>query len=165
MTSKQACDECVQSTLPCDALPFLALMLPHQAQPKEQGQNKRQGKGEVSVAVYISVLQPNDASTSAGEVHPPSAVCYPKTSLLHLLLADYPGLMSLDDSAVLGDFGEGAYSSNNAIITYDSGSSHNPSRGYGPTPRANPHDALPANGKRGTQQQRCCCCCCCCCGC
>lgn len=61
--------------------------------------------------------------------------------------------MSLDDSDVLGGFGEGAPFFDNAI-THSSGSSHNPSWGDGPTPRANPHDSLPTNGKKDTQQQQ-----------
>jgi len=57
------------------------------------------------------------------------------------------GLMSLDDSDVLAGFGEGAPFFDNTI-THGSGSSHNHSWGDGPTPRANPCDAPPANGKK-----------------
>lgn len=63
------------------------------------------------------------------------------------------GLMSLDDSDVLAGFGEGTPFFDNAI-TNGSGTSHNPSWGDGPTPRANPCDAPPANGKKGHQQQQ-----------
>jgi len=57
--------------------------------------------------------------------------------------------MSLDDSDVLAGFSDGAPFFDNAITH---GSSHNPSWGDGPTPRANPCDAPPGNGKKGTQQ-------------
>ena len=62
------------------------------------------------------------------------------------------GLMSLDDSEVLAGLGNGAPFFDSAI-TNGSSSSHNPSWGDGPTPRANPCDAPPANGKKGTNQQ------------
>ncbi|KAI0247693.1 hypothetical protein BJV78DRAFT_1243259 [Lactifluus subvellereus] len=61
--------------------------------------------------------------------------------------------MSLDDSDVLAGFGEGAPFFDNSI-THGSGSAHNPAWGDGPTPRANPCDAPPANGKKGPQQQQ-----------
>lgn len=61
------------------------------------------------------------------------------------------GLMSLDDSEVLAGLGNGAPFFDNAI-TNNSSSSHNPSWGDGPTPRANPCDAPPANGKKGANQ-------------
>ena len=60
------------------------------------------------------------------------------------------GLLSLDDSEVLAGLSEGAPFFDNTITH---GSSHNPSWGDGPTPRANPCDAPPANGKKGTQPQ------------
>jgi hypothetical protein len=62
------------------------------------------------------------------------------------------GLMSLDDSEVLAGLGNGAPFFDNAIT--NSSSSHNPSWGDGPTPRANPCDAPPANGKKGVSQQQ-----------
>jgi hypothetical protein len=62
------------------------------------------------------------------------------------------GLMSLDDSEVLAGLGNGAPFFDNAIT--NSSSSHNPSWGDGPTPRANPCDAPPANGKKGANQQQ-----------
>jgi hypothetical protein len=62
------------------------------------------------------------------------------------------GLMSLDDNEVLAGLGEGAPFFDNTI-THGSGS-HNPSWGDGPTPRANPCDAPPANGKKGSHQQQ-----------
>ena len=60
--------------------------------------------------------------------------------------------MSLDDSEVLAGLGNGAPFFDNAIT--NSSSSHNPSWGDGPTPRANPCDAPPANGKKGANQQQ-----------
>ena len=60
--------------------------------------------------------------------------------------------MSLDDSEVLAGLGNGAPFFDNAIT--NSSSSHNPSWGDGPTPRANPCDAPPANGKKGVNQQQ-----------
>ena len=60
--------------------------------------------------------------------------------------------MSLDDSEVLAGLGNGAPFFDNAIT--NSSSSHNPSWGDGPTPRANPCDAPPANGKKGINQQQ-----------
>lgn len=59
--------------------------------------------------------------------------------------------MSLDDDDVLAGFGDGAPFFDNTITH---GSSHNPSWGDGPTPRANPADAPPASGKKGTPQQQ-----------
>lgn len=60
--------------------------------------------------------------------------------------------MSLDDSEVLAGLGNGAPFFDNAIT--NSSSSHNPSWGDGPTPRANPCDAPPANGKKGAQHHQ-----------
>jgi hypothetical protein len=60
--------------------------------------------------------------------------------------------MSLDDSEVLAGLGEGAPFFDNAIT--NGSSSHNPSWGDGPTPRANPCDAPPANGKKRSHQQQ-----------
>jgi hypothetical protein len=60
--------------------------------------------------------------------------------------------MSLDDSEVLAGLGNGAPFFDNAIT--NSSSSHNPSWGDGPTPRANPCDAPPANGKKGANHQQ-----------
>ena len=59
--------------------------------------------------------------------------------------------MSLDDSEVLAGLGEGAPFFDSAITN---GSSSHPSWGDGPTPRANPCDAPPANGKKRTHQQQ-----------
>ncbi|KAI9442818.1 hypothetical protein F5148DRAFT_799021 [Russula earlei] len=61
--------------------------------------------------------------------------------------------MSLDDPEVLAGFGDGAPFFDNAI-THNSGSSHNPTWGDGPTPRANPCDAPPSNRKKSTHQQQ-----------
>ena len=61
--------------------------------------------------------------------------------------------MSLDDSEVLAGLGNAAPFFDNSI-TNNSSSSHNPSWGDGPTPRANPCDAPPANGKKGPNQQQ-----------
>lgn len=63
------------------------------------------------------------------------------------------GLMSLDDPDVLAGLSDGAPFFNNTI-THGSGNSHNPSWGDGPTPRANPCDAPPANGDKGRHQQQ-----------
>ena len=93
-------------------------------------------------------------------MHLPLAADYPQHSYSRPATADGVaqdregfdsafGLMSLDDSDVLAGFGEGAPFFDNTITH---GSSHNPSWGDGPTPRANPCDAPPANGKKGTQQ-------------
>jgi hypothetical protein len=60
--------------------------------------------------------------------------------------------MSLDDSEVLAGLGNGAPFFDNAIT--NGSSSHNPSWGDGPTPRANPCDAPPANGKKDANQQQ-----------
>lgn len=60
------------------------------------------------------------------------------------------GLMSLDDSEVLAGFGETPFF-DHAITN---GSSSHPSWGDGPTPRANPCDAPPANGKKSAHQQQ-----------
>lgn len=113
----------------------------------------------------------SDTGSSAGRSQPSSAT---SSSVNLPLAADYPhhsysrpatadgvvqdregfssafGLMSLDDSEVLAGFGDGVPFFDNTITH---GSSHNPSWGDGPTPRANPCDAPPANGKKGTQQQ------------
>ena len=62
------------------------------------------------------------------------------------------GLMSLDDSEVLAGLGEAAPFFDNTIT--NGSSSHNPSWGDGPTPRANPSDAPPGNSKKGTHQQQ-----------
>ena len=94
-------------------------------------------------------------------MHLPLAADYPQQSYSRPATADGVvqdregfssafGLMSLDDSEVLAGFGEGTPFFDNTITH---GSSHNPSWGDGPTPRANPCDAPPANGKKGTQQQ------------
>lgn len=71
--------------------------------------------------------------------------------LLHSLLADFLGLMSLDNSDILGGCGEGAPFFDDA---YGSGSSHDLSWDDGPTLHAKiePTRSLPANGKKGTQQ-------------
>jgi hypothetical protein len=61
--------------------------------------------------------------------------------------------MSLDDSEVLAGLGNAPPFFDNAI-TNGSSTSHNPSWGDGPTPRANPCDAPPANGKKGANQQQ-----------
>ena len=61
--------------------------------------------------------------------------------------------MSLDDPDVLAGLSDGAPFFDNTI-THGSGNSHNPSWGDGPTPRANPCDAPPANGNKGRQQQQ-----------
>ena len=61
-------------------------------------------------------------------------------------------LISLDDSEVLAGLGEGTPFFDNAIT--NGSSSHNPSWGDGPTPRANPCDAPPANGKKRAHQQQ-----------
>lgn len=63
------------------------------------------------------------------------------------------GLMSLDDPDVLAGLSDGAPFFDNTI-THGSGNSHNPSWGDGPTPRANPCDAPPANGDKGRAQQQ-----------
>jgi hypothetical protein len=60
--------------------------------------------------------------------------------------------MSLDDPEVLAGLSDGAPFFDNTI-THGSGNSHNPSWGDGPTPRANPCDAPPANGDKGRHQQ------------
>jgi hypothetical protein len=62
------------------------------------------------------------------------------------------GLLSLDDSEVLAGLGNGAPFFDNTIT--NSSLSHNPSWGDGPTPRANPCDAPPANGKKVANQQQ-----------
>jgi hypothetical protein len=96
-------------------------------------------------------------------VHLPLAPDYPQQSYSRPATADGAvqdregfssafGLMSLDDPEVLAGFGEGAPFFDN--ITHGSGSAHNPAWGDGPTPRANPCDAPPANGKKGSQQQQ-----------
>ena len=59
--------------------------------------------------------------------------------------------MSLDDPDVLAGLSDGAPFFDNTI-THGSGNSHNPSWGDGPTPRANPRDAPPANGDKGRHQ-------------
>ncbi len=58
--------------------------------------------------------------------------------------------MSLDDEDVLAGLSDGAPFFGNTI-THGSGNSHNPSWGDGPTPRANPCDAPPANGNKGAR--------------
>ncbi|KAI9453302.1 hypothetical protein BJY52DRAFT_1398954 [Lactarius psammicola] len=63
------------------------------------------------------------------------------------------GLMSLDDPDVLAGLSDGAPFFDNTI-THGSGNSHNPSWGDGPTPRANPCDAPPANGDKGARHQQ-----------
>ncbi|KAH9955447.1 hypothetical protein BJV74DRAFT_471505 [Russula compacta] len=107
--------------------------------------------------------QPSSATSSS--VHLPLVAEFPQQSYSRPATADGVvqqdregfssafGLMSLDDSDVLGGFGEGAPFFDDAI-NHGSGSSPNPSWGDGPTPRANPHEALPANGKKGAQQQQ-----------
>jgi hypothetical protein len=97
-------------------------------------------------------------------VHLPLAPDYPRQSYSRPATADGAvqdregfssafGLMSLDDPEVLAGFGEGAPFFDNSI-THGSGSTHNPTWGDGPTPRANPCDAPHANGKKGPQQQQ-----------
>ena len=61
--------------------------------------------------------------------------------------------MSLDDPDVLAGLSDGAPFFDNTI-THGSSNSHNPSWGDGPTPRANPCDAPPANGNKSRQQQQ-----------
>ena len=61
--------------------------------------------------------------------------------------------MSLDDPDVLAGLSDGAPFFDNTI-THGSGDSHNPSWGDGPTPRANPRDAPPANGDKGSRHRQ-----------
>jgi hypothetical protein len=61
--------------------------------------------------------------------------------------------MSLDDPDVLAGLSDGAPFFDNTI-THGSGNSHNPSWGDGPTPRANPCDAPPANGDKGARHRQ-----------
>ncbi|KAH8984381.1 hypothetical protein EDB86DRAFT_153566 [Lactarius hatsudake] len=63
------------------------------------------------------------------------------------------GLMSLDDPDVLAGLSDGAPFFDNTN-NHGSGNSHNPSWGDGPTPRANPCDAPPANGGKGARNQQ-----------
>ena len=97
-------------------------------------------------------------------MHLPLAADYPQQSYSRPATADGAvqdregfssafGLMSLDDPDVLAGFGDGAPFFDNCI-THGSGSAHSPAWGDGPTPRANPCDAPPANGKKGSQQQQ-----------
>jgi hypothetical protein len=106
--------------------------------------------------------QPSSATSSS--VHLPLAPDYSQHSYSRPATADGAvqdregfssafGLMSLDDPEVLAGFGEGAPFFDNSI-THGGGSTHNPTWGDGPTPRANPCDAPHANSKKGPQQQQ-----------
>ena len=61
-----------------------------------------------------SSILPASPSPSKSQVHSPAAALpkghYLKTLVLYLLLADHPGLLSLDESHVLSGFGEGTHS-------------------------------------------------------
>jgi hypothetical protein len=106
--------------------------------------------------------QPSSATSSS--VHLPLTADYTQQSYARPATSDGVaqdregfssafGLMSLDDTEVLAGLGQAGPFFDNAI-THGSGSSHNPSWGDGPTPRANPCDAPSANGKKSTQHQQ-----------
>ena len=103
------------------------------------------------------------SATSPG-VHLPSTVgssqqqSYPRPPTADGVVQDREGfssafgLMSLDDPESLVRLSEDPPFFDNAIA--NGSSSHNPSWGDGLTPRANPFDAPPANGKKRAHQQQ-----------